>query len=147
MPYTITFSGTEVGSDPITGWQVNWGNGTVVNLPSDATSATYTYVATGNENVTVTAFDANGSYPYPNAIHVTVSPGAQTIHAGGPYTFQAGGSVVSRQRPWALRSSFQWDVNGNGVFTDATGSVPAPVNGVTTSHATLTWASLQSFAE
>ncbi len=144
VPYTITFSGTEVGSDPITGWQVNWGNGTVVNLPSDATSATYTYVANGTEGVTVTAFDANGSYTYPSTFHVTVSPGAQTIHVTGPYTLQSGGSVVLTATTVGSPISFQWDINGNGVFTDVTGSVPSPVNGVTTSQATLTWANLQS---
>ena len=144
VPYTITFSAAEVGSDPITGWQVNWGDGTVASLPSDATSATNTYGATGTENVTVTAFDANGSYTYPNAIHVTVSAGAQTINDGGPYSVQAGDSLTLTATTQGTPTSFQWDINGNGVFTDATGSVPAPVNGVTTSHATLTWAALQS---
>ena len=144
VPYTITISGAEVGSDPITGWQVKWGDGTVVNLPSDTTSATYTYGATGTENITVTATDANGSYQYPNAIHVNVSAGAQSIDASGPYTVLAGSNVVLTATSQGTPTSFQWDVNGNGVYTDATGNVPAPVNGVTTSQATLTWANLQS---
>ena len=144
VPYTITIDGTEVGSSPITGWRVDWGNGTVVDLPSDATSATYTYGAAGTENITVTATDSNGSYQYPNAIHVTVSAGAETLDAGGPYTVQAGSSVVLTATTQGTPTSFQWDINGDGVYTDVAGSVPAPVNGVTTSRATLTWANLQS---
>ena len=42
VPYTIAFSGAEVGANPITSWQVKWSAaGPVVNLPSDATSASF----------------------------------------------------------------------------------------------------------
>ena len=134
VPYSIAFTGTELGSDPITHWKVTWGDGTTSDLASDATTATHVYntAQVAPIPVTVTAQDVNGSYSA-NPVLVTVNEGAASIASGGPYTVAAGSSLVLSASSFGSPTSFSWDINGDGVYGDATGA-----------QVTLSWASLQA---
>jgi len=60
-----------------------------------------------------------------------------TVSAGGPYTVTVGGTLALNAShsadPDGETLSYSWDVNGDGIFRDATGVSP-----------TLTWAQLQA---
>src|SRR5262249_51891580 len=132
-----------VGADPLTRWRINWGDGTSTDRPSDATSATHTYRAAPTAPITVTAFDAFGSGTASKTVSFTEGEG--TVNVGGPYAVHAGDNgLVLSATSYGSPTSFAWDVNGDGNFSDATGSNPAPVDGVTTSQVALPWATLQA---
>ncbi|MCU0963072.1 MAG: FG-GAP-like repeat-containing protein, partial [Pirellulaceae bacterium] len=112
--FTISFSLAEPdpGDDTIVEWSVDWGDGVVETLPSDAGSATHRYETTGNFVVTVTATDEDGSYtqevdpvvspPVP-AISTVVSVADLTIREGDGVTLLA----TAPGSP-----SFAWDLDG-----------------------------------
>src|SRR5262249_33450766 len=99
VPYEIGFSVDTSGavpvSDAITGWKIQWGDGTSSDLPSDATSAQHAYLSAQTFPIVMTVYD---TYTNPNHLGlaptatttVTVVEGAQTINAGGPYTIHTG---------------------------------------------------------
>jgi uncharacterized delta-60 repeat protein len=62
-PYTLTLASTDRGTDTISSWTVNWGDGTQSTLAGSATSAQHLYAATGNRTLTVSAADEDGAYP------------------------------------------------------------------------------------
>src|SRR5262249_25583877 len=57
VPYTIGFTAPEVGSETLTSWTVNWGDGTTDTLPSDAATATHTYREPFDGNLEVRVYD------------------------------------------------------------------------------------------
>lgn len=67
--------------------------------------------------------------------HVLLLAPPPTANAGGPYTIHEGQSLTlnasASSSPLGLALSYSWDVNGDGVFGDATGIQP-----------TLTWSQL-----
>ncbi len=119
MPYSITFSATEPGSVPILGWTINWGDGVIDHLASDAAAAVHTYTASANLNVKAYVVDKNGSTQAP-ALAVAVSYGAGTVVAGGPYKVAEGGSLTLTANAGGSPISYSWDLNGDGVFGDVT---------------------------
>jgi len=143
VPYTLGFSATVPGSDPVTGWTINWGDGTTTNYPSDASSETHTYLNPNTYAINVTANDGVGSGGSASE-PVTVSVGAQSVTAGGPYLDQSGQGVTLTAVATGDVTAFAWDINGDGVYNDGTPSPPVTSQGVTTGQLTLTWAQLQS---
>ena len=143
MPYTISFSGQEVpgANYAITGWTIQWGDGTTSTLPSDATSATHVYTTDGNDTITATAAD-----PYFLATTITqpvaVSFGTQSVSAGGPYTISTGASLVLTGTAAGTPSGFCWFANGQ--LLTVTGQTTSSGNGSTTDQATVSWAVLQA---
>ncbi len=121
LPYTITFSGQEVPgvSYSITGWTINWGDGTTSTLPADANSASHTYATPGNDTLSVSAIDPY--FPAPGATYTppaTVNVGADSISAGGPYTIDAGQSLVlTASAPGS--PTFTWNLNGSTISSSA----------------------------
>ncbi len=151
VPFTVNFSGTEVGSDPITGYKITWGDGKTDYLPSDATSDTHTYTAAvgTSEPISASAQDVNFPNYYNSGtsrdnLTVKLQAGAATITSGGPYTITAGLPLTLTATSSAQVTSFTWDINGDGNFNDATSSTPVLVNGLYTSTATVSWLSLQT---
>src|SRR5262249_43032068 len=71
VPYQIGFSATEAGQETLTGWFVQWGDGTSSLLSADATSASHTYVTMPKNAVQVTAYD---SYTNPDPSASSASP-------------------------------------------------------------------------
>jgi hypothetical protein len=65
-PYTLNIAGTYVGDpdgDAITGWWIDWGDGTPVQqAPVGTTSLQHTYQAVSTASIVVTATDADGAY-------------------------------------------------------------------------------------
>jgi len=145
VPYTINFSGQEVAGANygITGWVINWGDGNTSTLPREATSATHTYTTTGSDTIEVTAAD-----PYFAATtvqqSVTVSLGAQSASAGGPYTISTGSSLVLTATAIGSPTAFNWDINGDGNFSDASGTTTSAAGGYSTSQVVVSWAQLQA---
>jgi len=160
VPYTINFSGSEVSGANygITGWTINWGDGTQTNpdittLPSDATSATHTYTTPGTDTIIATASD-----PYflntkatTTSQAVTVSADTQSVNAGGPYTISTGESLtLSSTAAGNLNTSdFEWSLIGTSGRTFSTLLEFNPTanysNGYTTYQVTLTWAQLEAW--
>ncbi|WP_291986182.1 PA14 domain-containing protein [Luteitalea sp.] len=59
----FALSSTDPGADPITGWEVDWGDGNVESFDGSTAFVSHAFgVAGGTFTVTATAFDADGSY-------------------------------------------------------------------------------------
>jgi 6-phosphogluconolactonase (cycloisomerase 2 family) len=159
VPYTLGVSARINGADPITGWKIQWGDGTTSLLPSDATSAKHTYLSVQTFAIDATVYDTYtnptpGTQSATPPPHIGLAPtrevmvavgDVQTVNAGGPYTIHAGdNNLVLTATTYGAPTAFAWDVNGDGNFTDATGSTPAAVGGITTSQASLNWLQLQN---
>ena len=138
-PFAISFFATEVGTEQVSSWTVNWGDGTTSTYGADSASATHVYAAPGSDTITVGMFDGtNATYNHGNAydaapITATVTVAAISVSAGGPYTIAEGASLTLQATAPGTPTSYAWDINGDGVFTDAGGANP-----------TLTWAQLQA---
>jgi|GEM_PF-5376927 len=62
--YTLGLSGTEAGTDVITGWKINWGDGTPVqNVAGNPPSVTHVYAdGPSKATITATATDEDGTW-------------------------------------------------------------------------------------
>ena len=146
VPYTIGFSASEVGSEVITGWTVMWPDNTVDTLPSDATTDTHTFtMPVTNQNIVVNVYDSHSTTTVANMAMgaATINQDSSSINPGGPYLIHAGDSLTLIATSSGAPSAFNWDISGTQTYMDATGSVPAPVDGVVTSQVTLAWSDLQ----
>ncbi|WP_145378242.1 PKD domain-containing protein [Symmachiella dynata] len=72
--YTLDLSSTDPGADTITGWTINWGDGTIQTINGDPSSATHVYNGGGQYTISATASDEDGSYQS-NAVAVSVLAG------------------------------------------------------------------------
>lgn len=98
------------------------------------TSSSYTAIVGHAYGFYSVAYDNVGNVqPTPTAAQATTTTvPAFTLLAGGPYTITEGQSLtLSATGP--LAPGYSWDINGDGVFTDAVGASP-----------TLTWAQLNA---
>ncbi|MCF4969231.1 hypothetical protein CV014_19930 [Nostoc sp. CMAA1605] len=137
-PYTINFSATDPGNDRVFEWRINWGDGTPVEVfGSGTTSATHIYTNPGTAQIVVGAVDEdstpNATLAAPKTITVTVS--ANQVSAGSPYTIAEGEALTLDAIAIGTPTAYAWDINGDGIFTDATGKNP-----------TLLWTQLQQLA-
>lgn len=61
--YTLNLSVTDPGADVITGWTINWGDGSIETVAGNPTSITHVYNGAGRTyNVLAAASDEDGSY-------------------------------------------------------------------------------------
>jgi PKD repeat protein len=90
--HTLTFSATDPGSDTISSWFIQWGDGSTTTVAGAATSATKTYADNGSYTITVTATDEDGSYTATRAL--TVNNVAPTLTIGGPSTRAEGATYT-----------------------------------------------------
>lgn len=93
-PITFNWSATEPGTDTITQWRLEWGDGTTSTFAGSVTSASKTYADNGNYTVRLTATDEDGSWvttmtlavaDVPPTLHITAP---NTVVAGSAYTIQ-----------------------------------------------------------
>ena len=82
-PYTLALSGSSVGNNGITSWQVGWGDGNSQTLSGNPSSADHTYVAGGNSyKILPTANGGGRSYPAgPVSVLVNDVPASVTAPA------------------------------------------------------------------
>jgi 6-phosphogluconolactonase (cycloisomerase 2 family) len=133
-PYALAWSAIDPGADTISGWQVDWGDGTVQTYAGTATGADHVYQLPGTYTMSVVAADNDA----PNYTYAATTKGmvagvtGADVSAGGPYATVQGGSVtLAASAPGAV-SSYSWDLNGDG-RADVTSR---------TSSVTLSWAQL-----
>ncbi|MBI1396537.1 MAG: tandem-95 repeat protein, partial [Betaproteobacteria bacterium] len=70
--YTVRFSATDPGTDTITNWIVDWGDGRSTTLPGTASSATAAYGLAARYTIAVTAIDEDGTHRGAVPLVVTV---------------------------------------------------------------------------
>ena len=69
--YTLNLQAVDPGNDTITGWVINWGDGTVQTLTGNPGSVAHTNINSGaTNNITVSATDEDGTYT-PSKLYVT----------------------------------------------------------------------------
>lgn len=93
--YTLTLSESDPGTDTISSWTINWGDGNIQNVTGNPSSVTHTY-ADGDNNYTIsaTATDEDGTFAAGNTVAVSVDnvapvltlAGAAMIAEGALYT-------------------------------------------------------------
>ncbi|MEQ9123911.1 MAG: PKD domain-containing protein, partial [Alphaproteobacteria bacterium] len=132
----IDFTATDPGDDTVARWEIDWMDGTPVQEFGAGTStASHVFATPGIYAIEVTAFDEDppidGTTAAPNIVTINVTPA--DVSAGGPYVISEGEYLTLTATAAGAPSGFSWDVNGDGVFGDATGQT-----------ATLTWAQLQA---
>jgi hypothetical protein len=60
--YTLNLSAADPGNETISGWTINWGDGTIATV-GDVSSATHVYSASGfTRNITVSVTDEDGTF-------------------------------------------------------------------------------------
>ena len=127
-PFRLNFSATDPGDDTITAWQITWGDGTVETYASDATSANHVYQTTGTYHISVAGTNEDGTST--KSTSVNISPVAPVA---GNYLISEGESLELAAVAQGAPSAFEWDLNGDGNYSDASGS-----------DVTVDWAMLES---
>ncbi len=145
--YTIGFTATEIGQETITGWKITWPDGTVDNLPSDASTDTHVFTRTeSGATVAVEVFDSHStnSFAARTTGSITIKQDGGTLSAGGPYFVTPGGSLTLTATSIALPGTAKWEISGDNGFNDATAPFTTTDNTHYTSTVTLSWAQLQT---
>ncbi|MDZ4847699.1 MAG: beta-propeller fold lactonase family protein [Pirellulaceae bacterium] len=141
--YTIVFSATDPGDDHVQEWRVNWGDGTGETFGSGVETATHTYTKPTAEflyySISVAVVDedsAPNAYPTNSDVNghtIAIAVDSTDVSAGGAYTVPQGKGLTLSGSASGDFFSLDWDLNGDGDFSDATGTAP-----------TLTWAQLNA---
>ena len=83
--YSVNFSATEVGAHTVSGWTINWGDGSSTSLAGTATSTSHVYAQVGSYSVIATATDDVASYAsQPVAVQVSASGSASVTATAQP---------------------------------------------------------------
>ncbi len=111
--YALGFSASDPGTDTISSWRIDWGDGTVETLAGTATGASHVYQLPADYTIAVSAADEDSQGGYYPAATKAVAAGVPTasVGAGGPYTLAEGGSVTLTATAPGTVSSYSWDVN------------------------------------
>ena len=130
VPAMVQFSALDVsGADTAAGFAfaINWGDGTPVQSVFGGASITvsHTWSTNGTFTVSVTATDKDGATSAAATALVPVGA-APAADAGGPYTVNEGSGVTldGTGTTAGPTATFEWDVDGDGQFDDATGPNP-----------------------
>ncbi len=144
VSYPIAFSATEVAgvNYGVTGWSINWGDGTTTALPGGATASQHIYTTPGSYSIIATATDPYGSYS--GSTPVVVAAGSDSVGVGGPYEIQTGQSLTLTAVAAGTPTAFGWNLTGDGNFSEATTTTVISGNGSSTGQVTLSWAELQA---
>ncbi len=78
VAYSVNLGASDPGQDTLTGWSIDWGDGTISSLIGAATSASHTYATAGNYSILASATDEDGTYAVSGP---TVSVSAAANHA------------------------------------------------------------------
>ena len=118
QPFTVGFTAQQVEQETVTGWKVTWPDGSVDNLPSDATSDTHVFTQKISGQVQVQVFDSYGQSP--DAQHaqgnVTIGQSNQSLNPGGPYVISTGDSLILNTTALGLLGEAMWEISGNNGF-------------------------------
>jgi hypothetical protein len=135
-PYTLTLSATnDPGADTITGWSINWGDGTPLeSITGNPSSVTHIYLD-GDADYDVQAWVFDEDAPvggYESSIHtVTVNnvapdvtiDGAGTVNEGSPYTL-----TLSATNDPGADTITGWTINwGDGTALESITGSPSSV--------------------
>ncbi|HWE96313.1 MAG TPA: PKD domain-containing protein [Tepidisphaeraceae bacterium] len=96
--YTLNFGTATDGNGPVTGFLVNWGDGSAAqSFPATTLTTTHTYASAGTKTIAASITDATGTYANAGSLPITVSPaptvalsGISTANAGGLYSLKLG---------------------------------------------------------
>jgi hypothetical protein len=74
VAYTLNLSSdSDPGTDTISEWEINWGDGNVETVSGDPTTAPHTYANGGVYTISATATDEDGTFGCNNTLNVTVN--------------------------------------------------------------------------
>jgi hypothetical protein len=76
--YTLNLSASDPGTDTISHWDINWGDGNVEVVSGNPTSVRHTYADNGSYTISATATDEHDTYAAGNTVGVTVNNVAPT---------------------------------------------------------------------
>lgn len=140
--HEFTFGFTDANPNDVHTATINWGDGSLLQVVPLANElggfgtafAKHRYVNHGNRVATFTVSDDRGLSGVGTVLVTVIDPAPSAV-AGGPYVVSEGGvlalSAAGSSDPDNDPLTYSWDVNGDGVFGDASGVEP-----------TLTWAQL-----
>jgi hypothetical protein len=77
--YTLAMSTSDAGTDTISGWTIDWGDGDVETVSGNPNSATHTYGANGDYTISASAQDEDGTYAAAAAQGVSVVDQADLV--------------------------------------------------------------------
>lgn len=129
---TLSLAGADAGDFEIVGTSLRLKAGTSLNFEA---KTSYSVQVVLNDTTLI-----GGPFATQNiTLNITNVDESPTANAGGPYAIAEGGSLTVTAGPSAdpegLPLTYQWDIDNDGAFDDATGS-----------NATLTWAQLRTLS-
>jgi hypothetical protein len=81
-PYTLNLAATDPGLDTISGWTINWGDGSPLqNVAGNPASVEHTYAIAGSFTIAANATDEDGSYPAPTHNVSVLTPNVAPVAA------------------------------------------------------------------
>ncbi len=125
VEYTLNLSSSDVGTDTITEWQIDWGDGTgVQTVTGDPNSVTHTYMVPGNYDISASVVDEDGTHPAfdtHNVEVVNLQPELVFFVTYGVQQMVTLHGQVTDPNPGGLTVTFSGMVEGS-TTTDATGA-------------------------
>jgi RTX calcium-binding nonapeptide repeat (4 copies)/PKD domain len=107
--YTLNFSATDPGQDTISGWDIDWGDGSNHTTPAgNATSATHVFGTAGATTITVSATDEDGTYQQTKNVTISaVTPtvtltGDSSVNEGSAYTLNFSSTNSNIRNGWTI---------------------------------------------
>ncbi len=95
MVYTLSLSSTDPGSDTISQWVIDWGDGTVKTITGNPPTVAHTYTDGPNTyTIYANATDEDGTYDSDNSILVIVSNLEPTLIISGPASIDEGSTYT-----------------------------------------------------
>jgi Ca2+-binding RTX toxin-like protein len=89
--YTLSLASADPGTDTITGWTIDWGDGHVENIAGNPSDATHTYAdGAANHTISATATDEDGTFAASSTVDVAVANVAPTLVISGASTTDEG---------------------------------------------------------
>lgn len=113
--YRLNFGSTDHGLDTVTGWTIDWGDGTTETVNAASGSVTHTFLP-GTYEVVATATDEDGSYDAGEwTLNVARTPVENVT--GLDYDVVEGGAVMlSPNWSHSVGVTYEWDLDGDGIF-------------------------------
>jgi hypothetical protein len=78
-PYILGLSSADAGTDTLSGWTVNWGDGQIQSIEGSPASASHTYTVDGDFMISATGTDEDGTFAAANALVFGVSDVADVV--------------------------------------------------------------------
>ncbi|MDB5323387.1 MAG: hypothetical protein JWN40_5018 [Phycisphaerales bacterium] len=78
-PYILGLTSADPGTDTLSGWTVNWGDGQIQSIEGNPASASHTYTVDGDFMIAATGTDEDGTFAAANALVFGVSDVADVV--------------------------------------------------------------------